>query len=318
MMGLVEEVRAAAARAKREDEGEVPEPWLEAERRAWPGVDGPLVVTARGLDEFLERTASVDVPRGERLRKLAIALESELFEDGWDGLQRIYEAAAREDPEDPRIFESWGISSTQCRAWDDGSLEEQRAIFADGERAFTRAAALDPDDPDIHCHMGLHQYHYPKSDRASPEHADRALPWFARALAIDPHHPMARLYQAHCLHDKKEWRAAVDAYSAVDQARLLEERPHQAWRVVKLEEQIASCLARAGDLAEAKRRFLALIAELSRLTDDEIRDEAVNLWDLEEAVKTTLRDDPTLAEAAERVARRVYFKYPGGDEPEQD
>jgi hypothetical protein len=305
-MSLIDQLRASAERAQRLRESEAARPWLEAELPTWYAMEAPLVVTAPRLDAFLERTASVDVPRGERLRRLAIELEGAEFEDGWDGLQRIYEAAAREAPDDARVFESWGISSTQCRRWDDALLEERRRIFADGERAFTRALALAPGDADAYFHMGLHQYDYPKSERASPEHADRALPWFGRALAVDPRHPMAQLYQAHCLHDKKDWSEAVRAYSAVDQARLLEERPYQGWRVVKLEEQLAFCLAQAGHLAEAKRRFCALIEEISRFTHDEAVGWVMNVWDLEEAVKTIFQDDPALVESAARVARHVY------------
>jgi tetratricopeptide (TPR) repeat protein len=303
---LIDGLREAAARAERLLESEASRPWLEAEVGTWRAMEDPLVVTASRLEGFLERTASVDVPRGERLRRLAIELESAVFEDGWDGLQRIYEAAAREAPEDARIFESWGISSTECFRWDDAPLEEQHRIFTDGERAFERALALAPDDADVAFHMGLHQYHYPKSERASSEHADLALPWFGRALALDPRHPMAQLYQAHCYHDKADWNAAVRAYAAVDQTRLLEERPYQGWRVVKLEEQLAFCLAEAGDLAEAKRRFLALIEEICRFTHDETIDWVVNLWDLEKAVETRFREDSDLVEAAARAVQHAY------------
>lgn len=316
-MSLVDVLRAAAERAKRAEEAEERAPWLEAEESAWRSEEGPIVVTRERLDGFLQRTSAVDVPRGERLRRLAIALEIASFEDGWDGLQRIYEAAAGEAPEDTRVFESWGISSKQCTEWDDATLERQRRIFTEGEQAFTRAAALAPGDADVCFHMGLHQYEYPKAERASSEHAGRALPWLSRALAIDPRHPMAQLYQAHCFHDQKDWIAAVRAYAAVDQARLLDERPHQGWRVVKLEEQLAFCLAQAGDLAEARRRFFALIEEISRFTHDETIDWVANLWDLEEAVKTTFREDAELVEATARAVRHVYSRF-AEDAPEQE
>lgn len=121
---------------------------------------------------------------------------------------------------------------------------------------------------------------------------------------------MPALYRAHCYHDKKDWPAAVRAYDAVDQARLLEQHPSQEWRVVKLREQLAFCLAQAGQHAEAKQRFFAFIDDIAQFDDDEIWDLSINvkLEDLESAAISILKD-PALLEATRAIGRRWRLEH---------
>src|SRR5438309_101507 len=98
------------------------------------------VCLSRGnLEAFLELTRESELPASERLRQLAIALEyrSGSIEQGWEGLQSIYELAAKLNPADFRIYHSWGLSATAWASpWYTADLSARSAIAFEAERAF--------------------------------------------------------------------------------------------------------------------------------------------------------------------------------------
>ncbi|WP_433926119.1 hypothetical protein AB3662_24655 [Sorangium cellulosum] len=195
-MNLVEAIRAAVERAERGIEARQVEPWLAAEIEKPRSADAPIEITAGTLQRFLANTADAGLSRSERLRRLAVALESDDFVDGWAGFRRIYEAAASEGPNDAWVFLSWGISADHAWLWRGQAVEERLQIWDDADRALARAVELSPDDADTLHAIGHLRYQHPTDDTGSGEHADRALPWFVRAIEVNPHHGMAQLFRA--------------------------------------------------------------------------------------------------------------------------
>src|SRR5205823_6247562 len=91
-------------------------------------------------------TQGIDTP-ANRLRLLAIELEAAEFEQGWDGLRAIYQAAADADPADARVFHSWGISASNwAEEWMTPDLSERVAIAREAERVLRTALELAPRD----------------------------------------------------------------------------------------------------------------------------------------------------------------------------
>ncbi|AUX33821.1 uncharacterized protein SOCE836_059850 [Sorangium cellulosum] len=127
-MNLVEAIRAALERAERGIEARQVEPWLAAEIEKLRRADAPIEITAEALQRFLASTADAGLSRSERLRRLAIELESDDFVDGWAGFRRIYEAAASEGPNDAWVFLSWGISADHSWLWRGQAVEERLHI----------------------------------------------------------------------------------------------------------------------------------------------------------------------------------------------
>lgn len=78
--------------------------WLQA--RGWTK-RGVEALEALDLTAYLRDTAHIDLVPNERLRQLAIALESELLSRdqprGWLALERIYEFASAVDPKDAEL-----------------------------------------------------------------------------------------------------------------------------------------------------------------------------------------------------------------------
>ncbi|WP_044965008.1 tetratricopeptide repeat protein [Sorangium cellulosum] len=310
-MNFVEAIRAALERAERGIGARQVEPWLAAEIEKLKSADAPIEITAEALQRFLASTTDAGPPRSERLRRLAIELEDEDFVDGWAGFRRIYEAAASESPNDAWVFLSWGISADHSWLWRSKLEEERLQIWEAADRALARAVELSPDDADILYAMGHLRYQHPTDDTDSGEHAVRAIPWLVRAIEVNPHHPMAQLFRAHCYHDQKKWQAAVRAYEAVEASRLLEERPCEAGRVVKLRAQLAFCLAQSGDPAEAGRQLLLLVNDVDQFTRDELRELVGSMLSFSEILEDTANrvKSPHLLEATRATILRVERRW---------
>src|SRR5262249_28966190 len=73
--------------------------------------EGPVRVSPEKLGAFLHDTRDIPRTPADRLRWLAIGLEHDRFERGWEDLRAIYQAAADADPKDPFVLHSWGISA---------------------------------------------------------------------------------------------------------------------------------------------------------------------------------------------------------------
>jgi tetratricopeptide (TPR) repeat protein len=272
--------------------------------------EGPLSITDAGLEAFLRRTGTSFLSPAERLRILAIFLEEADFQDGWEGMRRIYRRAAREDPEDSRVFDSWGTSAS---GWCDGRPElsdgERGKIASDAESAYRRALELEPTCGDPEYGTGLLYYKNHLVDVREAELHGRALGLFSRALERDPDNVMAQLYIGHCFHDREEWEQAIQAYLAVDQEKLASEWP--AWRAVKLRQQIAGCYAGAGEHAEAVRRFREFLGEIEAFDDEAFEDRVVDLSDLAESAREIPFDEELLrrTEAAEARLKACWDRF---------
>lgn len=105
-----------------------------------------------------------------------------------------------------------------------------------------------PDAQDLHI-LGLVHYH------TSDDNIDiaKSHEFFQAALEVDSKYNMARLYSAHCYHDRGELTKALEDYLAVDSTELQSE--FAIWRYVKLQEQIGYCHHKLGELNLAESYF---------------------------------------------------------------
>jgi tetratricopeptide (TPR) repeat protein len=87
----------------------------------------------------------------------------------------------------------------------------------------------------------------------SSEPTENSMFKFQKALQLNPDYYLARLYLAHCYHDKEEWYDAIEEYLKVDQETLMEEFP--IWRTATLNEQIGYCYWQLNMRDEAMRFF---------------------------------------------------------------
>lgn len=273
--------------------------------------DGEVQVTDESIRGFLDQTSDLKEPTASRLRRLAIRLENEPFERGWVGLRTLYQAAATADPSDPLVMHSWGISA---QTWMQGrtteSLEDRRTIADESERVLVIALDLAPRTPCVAHSLGLLFYDHPERPSDEDAYLAKAELWFSRALEWEPKLDMARLYLAHCLHDRREWERALSEYEHVDLARLAEDWP--AWRVFKCREQFAHCHAEAGHVAEAIRQFTELLDEMEAWSDDLAEERIVNLDELVDSATRTLGDPELLSRVRDLSQRFDWFetRYP--------
>lgn len=259
-------------------------------------------VTPDDLQAFLEATGDIDSPPASRLRWLAIELEFSEFEKGWNGLRAIYEAAAKADATDSRVFHSWGISATE---WAEErrttNLRDRLSIASEAERVLHTALELVPQDSEIAHAMGLLYYNHPARTNDVEVFRSQAITWFSQAVAWDPRNTIAQLYIAHCFHDRKDWTRAVIEYNKVDLNRLASEWP--MWRVVKCREQLATCYAYAGDKDQAVARFTALLDDVESWDAERLEEYVVNVDELVQAVTEVLDDSELLRRTRAMVDR---------------
>lgn len=223
------------------------ENWLESKLRAKEASE----IARLDLTAYLRQTGEIDLPAPERLRFLAMFLEHEVASSSletWLALDRIYEAALGLDGEDPWVHHSRAVCAKYfaegfCR---DEESELRRRILATAWSAAFEAARLAPETGDVWYLLG--SLAYEDSSRGIPE----ALEYFEKAIEVDPKHPWAMLYRAHCLQDLERWKEASKAYGDVDPSFF--EGP-LAWRYEALLEQRAYCSLQAGDARAAADQF---------------------------------------------------------------
>ena len=87
-------------------------------------------------------------------------------------------------------------------------------------------------------------------------HTSVALDKFLEAIKLNPAHFLARLYTAHCFHDKNNLEKALEHYLQVDKEEL---RKFQVWRYVKLLEQIGYCYYKLDKKSTGEQFFKQLL-----------------------------------------------------------
>lgn len=267
---------------------------------------GPVRVTTEKLHGFLEATRDIDMSPADRLRRLAINVEHLEFEQGWNGLRAIYQAAAAADPTDAAVLHSWGISARNwTEEWRTAGLPDRVAIAGEAERVLRKALELAPRDSMIAHTLGLVYYDYPAQAKDAEGYRSQALDWFSRAVEWDPGNTIAQLYVAHCFHDRKDWLRAVAEYEKVDLDRLARDWP--AWRAVKCREQLAQCHAYAGDRDEAIGRFTAFLDDVESWDEQSLEERIVNVDELVATV-TDILDDPELLRRTRELVDRLALE----------
>jgi tetratricopeptide (TPR) repeat protein len=266
--------------------------------------EGPVCVNPQKLRVYLEDTRHIEAPPAQRLRWLAIALEHERLERGWDSLRTIYQAAVDAAPTDPWVLHSWGLSASQ---WVEGGVyasdpEERKAIADEAEGVLRAALELAPRDSRIAHTLGLLYYNHPAWTEAPEGYQSRAIDWFTRAIEWDPADVLAQLYLAHCFHDRKDWLRAIAEYEKVDLDRLARNWP--AWRAVKCREQLAHCHAYAGHTDEAVRLFSAFLDTAASWDETQTEESIINLHELVDAVTHKL-DHPELLRRTRDLVKRL-------------
>jgi len=253
-----------------------------------------IIVTDKKIADFLASDHGLDLDDAELLRRLCISLEQEEFDEGWQGLKKIYIAAEKADPQNINVLHSFAISATDWfEEWQTSDMSERMRIAYDGEQALIRAMIIDPEDADLVYTLGLLYYDHPGRLGPESEYEEKALNCFIKATEKDPDLQMAYLYKAHCYHDLEDWFSAYNSYLQVDCDRLLSEHPEWRWRVFKRNEQLALCAAKLGKTEEAKERFSAFFDEIEHLSPDDTFDDVVNMDETVQAF-TTVINDPSL------------------------
>jgi tetratricopeptide (TPR) repeat protein len=250
----------------------------------------PIDVTTGFMSAFLEITKNIELPKEERLRQLAIAIEREEIVDGWKGLLKIYEVALQENPTGVKVFRSIGVSAIEwCNDWRESDLSKRNRATLDGKEAISKGLKISPKDGDLSHVMELLYYeeHY-ESEAEKLKNTETAYQWFCRAAennAVES----AKLHRAHCLHDLHRWDAAIIAYESVNQ-KLLAEQLHP-WRVYKLREQIAYCYAQAGQHEKALTLCHKFIDGILAMNDEMRKDVVMNLDELVESATKLLKNE---------------------------
>ena len=121
-------------------------------------------------------------------------------------------------------------------------------------------------------------------------------PLFRKALDIDKGYYLARLYSAHCYHDKGEYKEALEEYLLVNQVDFEKEMP--IWRTVKLNEQIGYCYAKLNQLDVAEQYFRKVVSSY-------ITVENCELVPVQEAYECLPADHPLVSEL--KKAEEIHF-----------
>jgi hypothetical protein len=190
---------------------------------------------------------------------------------------------------------------------DRATLVERVSIFENAQRFIRQAIRLRLVNADLFYIYGNLLYVHPeKNADTQSEHTEFAINQFDVALRLDPTHSMARLYKAHCLHDLERWQDAVQNYMMVDPQRLLEENPYWKWRTLKMQEQMALCCVKAGELDHSIAILSRYFDELDELTDDEGIYDVVNLDDAFQVLQEI--DQPAFWQRFQKIVDRLEMR----------
>lgn len=192
------------------------------------------------LNEYLEQTAHVDLSEGERLRRLGIALESDVYpgldtQAHWHMLESVYRAAIEKEPECMEHYESLVVSANQIlqgMKFKDEPQEFWGEVMRVVEEVLTTIEQQEPSS-NAYYSWGLYHYFHDKN-------LNKAKQKLQQSLDLNPEHYMARLYLGHCYFDEQEWLPALKAFSQITQEQLADDWG-QRWRYGVLIELSAVC-----------------------------------------------------------------------------
>ncbi|RLB45611.1 MAG: hypothetical protein DRI90_28265 [Deltaproteobacteria bacterium] len=226
------------------------------------------------------QTDGVGASCGERLRQLAIWYCDEYVPmslEKWALVDHLYIEAAQREPASATIHDSMGVSAFEVAQLLDDEQESQQ-LLAVAREAFQRALRLGPNVPNPFYGIGLTYYFYPQRTTEMAEDTVKAETWFRRALERDREFARARLYLAHCLHDRAQWQAALTEYERVDRARIAVEL--HPWRSSsRLDEQIAYCHLKLGHRTRALALFEAALARYESYPRTELPEDLIEFPD---------------------------------------
>jgi len=182
------------------------------------------------------------------------------------------------------------------KLWDEfwGCQKDEEKSRAEKIQSFIKA--LDYSDAEDFYLWGLSVY-----SESSQDSLDDSHKLFLKSLGSEEDYYLARLYSAHCFHDKGNYLEALAEYLKVDQERLKQEMP--IWRWVKLLEQIGFCYVKIGRLNEAVPYFESVIKSYLSYKDNE-------LVPVQEAYECLPKDHLLVRRLKE--AEEVHFAQPFG------
>ena len=247
------------------------------------------------LANFLVQTQHIDIEPEERLRQLAISIELRALslpgQSGWYALKRIYEYALRLNGRDEHLWLSMGISA-HVMAENQENERSKGKLYKEKEFAILNALDISPNWSRAHYSLGYLYYFQNRKDDARME--------FEQALNCENDHKIhswAQLYIAHCLHDAKQWKEALDAYLLVDFSAFT---GATAWRVDVIREQIAECTLNLGKKHKAEKMLLDILDRYD--AEPVIAHYAMSssLWRVAESLS------PKYVEKAKSIDRRAF------------
>ena len=247
------------------------------------------------LVDFLVETQHIDIDPEERLHQLAISLELRASslpgQSGWYALKRIYEYALRLNDRDEHIWLSMGISA-QLVAENQENEASKLKLYKEKEFATLNALDISPNWAQAYYSLGYLYYFQSRKDEARKE--------FEQALSCENDHKIhswAQLYIAHCLHDDKQWKKALDAYLLVDLSAFTGET---AWRVDVYREQITECTLNMGNKRRAEKMLLEILDRYD--AEPVIANYAMSfsLWRVAESLS------PEYVERVEKIDQRAF------------
>lgn len=193
------------------------------------------------INDFLLYSKNSKFEDSEKLRHLAIAMETEYYPDNlfdkWNLLKIIYSEALKINPLNKSIYDSFIISGLSLIETEENK-ELNLIIFSDCKNILSKAKELSLDNSNLEYAFGLLSY---TLDLNSEE-------FFETSLKLNPDNYMTRMYLGHVYFDKNEYNKALKEFEKVNILDLKKNFPK--WRLIKLKESIGVCVIRTGKTEE--------------------------------------------------------------------
>jgi len=282
--GLVDQRdRATKRRKTKKPKIQINEP--EAKLTSWLNNQGftESVIKSLSLKNYLNETQNFDVLPEERLRQLAIHLETKILivpsESNWQSLKRIYDYALNLNNKDSVLWLSFGIAAHDtAENIENNDLKEK--LYSTAESAILNSIDLNSKSSRAYYILG-YLYYFQGKKQESLNELEKAL----LCENDDNVHSWAQLYKAHCLHDMKKWQKALLAYKAVNLSAFT---GPVSWRVDVLKEQIAECTYFSGNKDLAETMLTEIINRYETEPKVAIDAMSYSLWNLAKNISENL------------------------------